>query len=48
MGGEDKHIYFDAVASLLGARSYACKTSGFTSNVHFQPGWPLRDINDIR
>lgn len=48
MDGEDKRILFDAVASLLHVLNYARKTSGFTSNVYFQPGWPLRDINDIR
>lgn len=41
MGGEDKHILFDSVAPLFRALNYTRKTSGFTSNVYFQPGWPL-------
>lgn len=41
MGGENKHILFDAIALLPHALNYARKTSGFTSNVYFQLGWPL-------
>lgn len=41
MGGENKHILFDAVALRPRVLNYAHKTSGFTSNVNFQPGWPL-------
>lgn len=41
MGGENKHILFDAVALLSHMLNYALKTSGFTSIVYFQLGWPL-------
>lgn len=41
MEGEDKQVLLDAVALLLHVLNYARKTSGFTSNVYFQPGWPL-------
>lgn len=41
MGGENKHILLYAVALLPHVLNYACKTSGFTSKVYFQPGWPL-------
>lgn len=41
MGEENKHILFCAIALLPRVLSYALRTSGFTSNVYFQPGWPL-------